>query len=117
MNPAGKNQSQYFCDIENRSLKTCAEGVDIKTFWGDKMLVSIVSLDANAIVPMHSHPQEQIGTVLFGVMEMNIGDEKRRLNPGDTYIIPGGVEHNAVVGNEPAKSIDVFSPVREDYQY
>jgi quercetin dioxygenase-like cupin family protein len=107
----------YFCDLENREAKEAAPGVFIRTFWGNKMLLSIVDLAANAVVPAHSHTHEQAGTVISGELVMTISGETRRLNPGDTYIIPGGVEHGATTGDTPVRALDMFSPVREDYQY
>jgi quercetin dioxygenase-like cupin family protein len=108
---------QYFCDLENREAKETVPGVFIRTFWGNKMLLSIVHLAANAVVPAHSHPHEQAGTVISGELVMTISGETRRLKPGDTYIIPGGVEHGATTGDSPVRALDMFSPVREDYQY
>jgi quercetin dioxygenase-like cupin family protein len=105
-----------FCDLEDREAKEIAPGVHIRTFWGDNMLLSVVDLDAHSIVPLHSHPHEQCGTVISGEMQLTIGQETRLLKPGDSYIIPGGVEHMATV-QEPARVLDVFSPVREEYQY
>jgi quercetin dioxygenase-like cupin family protein len=81
------------------------------------MLLSFADLEANAVVPMHSHPHEQAGTVIDGEIEITIAGETRRVKAGDTFIIPGGVEHGVVTGNAPAKVLDVFSPVREDYQF
>ena len=107
----------YFCDLENREAKEVVPGVRIRTFWQSQMLLSMVDLDPKAIVPMHSHPHEQCGTVLSGQMDLTIAGETRRLQPGDAYIIPGGVEHMAVAGDTPTQVLDVFSPVREDYQY
>ncbi len=107
----------YFCDIENREAKTIVPGVSIRTFWGDKMLLSVVDLAANAEVPLHHHPHEQSGTVMSGELEMIIAGESRWLKPGDTYLIPGGVEHGARTGPTPARVLDIFSPVREEYQY
>ncbi len=108
---------QYFCDLENREAKEIVPGVQIRTFWGNKMLLSIVDLAANVVVPAHSHPHEQAGTVISGEFEMTINGETRRLKPGDTYIIPGGVEHGARTDDTPARALDAFSPVRADYQY
>ena len=50
-------------------------------------------------------------------MEMGIESEVKLLKPGDMYIIPGGVEHYAKTVSDSAKVLDIFSPVREDYQY
>ncbi|MGA7838234.1 MAG: cupin domain-containing protein [Ignavibacteriaceae bacterium] len=107
----------YFCDFETRKEKELLPGVIIKTFWGKEMLVSLVNLDANTTIPMHSHFHEQIGTVISGELELTIDGETRILKTGDTYIVPGNVEHTAKTGKIPASVLDIFSPVREEYKY
>ncbi|MFQ5399095.1 MAG: cupin domain-containing protein [Anaerolineae bacterium] len=107
----------YFSDLEAREAKEVVPGARIRTFWGEKMLISVVDLEPSVGVPTHSHPHEQCGTVVFGELSMTIAGETRRLRPGDTYIIPGGIEHSAVAGDQPTRAIDIFSPVREEYQY
>ena len=108
---------QHFCDLENREAKEIVPGIHIRTFWGNEMLLSIVDFAPNAVVPTHSHPHEQAGTVLSGEFELTIDGEARWVKPGDTYIILGGVEHSGRSGDTPARAFDIFSPVREDYQY
>ena len=108
---------RYFCDLEHREAKEIVPGVRIRTFWGDAMLLSVAGLDANVAMPIHSHPHEQAGTVISGELELTIGGETRLLKPGDCFIIPGGVAHGAKTGATPARVLDVFSPVREEYQY
>ena len=107
----------YFFDTKNRTSKEIVPGVRIKTTWEDQMLLSMVDLDAGAIVPNHSHPHEQAGVVLTGVIVLTIADEEQTLQPGDSYIIPGGIEHSAIGGPDGARVLDVFSPVREEYKY
>jgi quercetin dioxygenase-like cupin family protein len=108
---------EYFCDLENREAKEIAPNVQIRTFWGNEMLLSIVDLASNAVVPSHSHPHEQTGTIISGEFELTIAGETRMLKPGDTYIIPGGVEHGGRTIGAPARALDIFSPVRAEYQY
>ena len=107
----------YFCDLENREAKEIVPGVRIRTFWGAEMLLSSADIDANAVLPLHSHPHEQTGTVISGEFELTIAGETRWLKAGESFVIPGGVEHGGRTGNIPAKIVDVFSPVREDYKY
>jgi quercetin dioxygenase-like cupin family protein len=107
----------YFKDSNNRTSLDLAPGARTQTFWGDNMLLSLVSIDANSTVPRHTHPHEQAGVVTEGKLEMGIGDEVKTLQPGDMYIIPGGVEHYARTGDAPAKALDVFSPVRAEFMY
>ncbi len=107
----------YFCDIENREAVEVVPGIRLRTFWEKEMLLSLVELDPGAALPTHSHPHEQSGTVISGTMTMTIGGETRQLQPGDAYIIPGGVEHSAIAGATLTKVVDIFSPVREEYKF
>ena len=107
----------YFCDLENRAAKEVAPGIRIRTFWQEKMLISMVELDANAVLPMHSHEHEQCGVVVSGGFTLTIAGETRTLKPGDSYIVPGNIEHGATVGEQGARVMEVFAPVREEYKY
>lgn len=102
-----------FCEIDHRASKELAPGVNARTFWADKMLLSHLELDAHAQVPNHGHAHEQCGTVVAGEIVLSISGEARSLTVGDCYIIPGGAEHWVTTGSKPAKVVDVFSPVRE----
>jgi quercetin dioxygenase-like cupin family protein len=107
----------YYPDIINRAVKDLLPGIRARTFWGEEMLLAMVDMDANVVIPAHKHPHEQCGVVLQGELTFTIAGEVRTLHPGDPYVIPGGVEHSVVVGAEPARVMDVFSPVREEYKY
>jgi quercetin dioxygenase-like cupin family protein len=91
------------------------DGVDIHTFAGDKVMLSLVEFEPEAVVPWHSHPHEQMGLLLEGEMAFFIGQEHHHLRPGDMWRIPGGVEHKVIAGDMPVKALDVFHPIREDY--
>ena len=107
----------YFKDPEDREPMELVPGARTRTFWGDNMLLYLVEIDANAEVPKHTHHHEQGGIVIDGELEMGIGGEVKTLKPGDMYIVPGDVEHYARCGSTPAKALDVFSPVREEFKY
>jgi len=47
-------------------------------------------------IPAHSH-KGQWGTVLEGQIELMIGGETRKVGPGRSYYIPGGVVHGAKI--------------------
>jgi len=105
-----------FCNEKERSPKQLFAGVQARTFWADKMLIAMVELDANAVVPAHSHPHEQAGVVLAGEFEMTIAQETKKMKPGNAYLIPGNVVHSVRVFGKPVKVMDIFSPVREEYK-
>lgn len=106
-----------FYSSDERASKTLFNDVTARTFWGEKMLVSLVDLPAHSVVPLHSHPHEQVGYLLKGQVTFTIGDEKRVLKVGDVWVIPGGVEHMVEGSDVDSLALDVFSPVREDYKY
>ena len=83
--------------------------------WGERTLLSEVTLDQGGIVPLHTHPHEQIGYVVRGAIEFTIGTDKVVLRAGDAYVIPGSVPH-ACLAIEDSVAVDVFSPVREEYK-
>ena len=106
-----------FYDPRERETKEIARGIDVRTFWGDKLMLAVVDLEANAVLPIHSHPHEQGGLVLKGELELTIDGETQSLKEGDVYLIPGGVEHHANAGAEPVQVLDIFTPIRQDLQY
>ncbi len=106
-----------FYDLANRPAKQLFPGVSAQTFWGDKMLLSWVTLAPDGVAPAHSHPHEQAGVIISGAMDFTIGDETRALGPGDMYLAPGDVVHAAHAGPEGCVVLEIFSPVRELLQY
>ena len=106
-----------FYKPEERQVKDLMDGIHARTFWGEKLMLAVVELDAGAILPTHNHPHEQGGIVLEGTLEFTTEGETRRLVPGDLYIIPSGADHTVTVPDKPAKVLDIFSPVREEYKY
>ena len=80
----------HFHDSSKIIRKELVSGVTLRPIWGDKIMMSHVEISPGSEVPIHSHPHEQVGTMLEGVLEMTIGEETRQLRPGDSYVIPGG---------------------------
>jgi quercetin dioxygenase-like cupin family protein len=106
-----------FYNPAERQPKELFPGALSRTFWGEKMLFSLLELAPGCLVPRHSHPHEQAGIVLEGELEFTIGDETRIVKAGEIFFIPGGVEHSVKVGDQPCKALDVFNPVREEYKW
>ncbi len=90
-------------------------GCRMRTPYGENLMLSYLEMDEGAVVPLHSHPHEQGGMLLEGRMELTIGEEVRVCEAGELFIIPPGTPHKAVAVDGPARVLDVFSPVREDY--
>jgi len=99
----------------NDGYRTVLDKICQKTLaLGDKTLMAEFRLDKAALLPGHSHPHEQTGYLASGRLELAIGSTSYLVQPGDSWCIPGNVEHNALA-IEDSVAIEVFSPVREDY--
>ncbi len=62
----------------------------------DRLTVGRVVIRPGASNPRHYHATcEEVLTLLAGRLEHAIGDEVVTLDPGDTIVIPRGVEHSA----------------------
>jgi quercetin dioxygenase-like cupin family protein len=83
---------------------------------GERITLSVVELDPGAVVAEHSHENEQLGIVLRGSMDFRVGEERRELGPGGTWRIPANTPHEATAGPDGAVVVDVFAPVRADWQ-
>ena len=102
-----------FDDVRSFEL---AAGVSGRPLFGEGAMINLIEFEPDAVVPLHSHPHEQLGIVLRGVQVLIVDGVEHTLGPMDGYALPGGVEHGARAGPEGATVIDVFQPVREDYR-
>lgn len=100
------DETGYMVILEKIRRKTLA--------YGEKTLMTEFRLEKGAVLPAHSHPHEQTGYLVSGVLELTIGGDVHRVEPGGSWCIPGNVEHSAVA-RDYSVAIEVFSPVREDY--
>jgi quercetin dioxygenase-like cupin family protein len=93
-----------------------AGGVSARPLFGENAMLNLIEFEPGAVVPLHSHPHEQLGIVLAGVQVLVVNGVEHPLGPMEGYVLPGGVEHSAHCGPEGATVLDVFQPVREDYR-
>jgi len=85
-----------------------------KMIHGRTMTVARISLRKGAVVPMHSHPNEQISMLEGGALRFVLSGEERILHAGDVLVIPPEAPH-MVEALEDSLAVDLFSPPREDW--
>lgn len=104
-----------FSHRSDEGFRTVLDGVELKALaWGDRTLLTEVRLAKGAEVPVHSHPHEQTGYLISGLLEFNVAGEITEAAPGDSWSLGADVEHGARA-LEDTVVVEVFSPVREDY--
>ena len=84
---------------------------------GDRVMLAHVYLKKGAIVPRHSHENEQITYILEGGLRFWIGEDESQVidvMAGEVLHIPSLVQHKAEA-LEDTLDVDIFSPPREDW--
>ena len=84
---------------------------------GEKGMLAHVYLKKGAIVPLHSHENEQFTYILEGALKFLIGDDKSKeiiVRAGEVLHIPSNVPHEAEA-IEDCLDLDIFVPPREDW--
>ena len=104
-----------FCKKDTGNSRQLLEGVDSTTLvHGDKTLMAQFKIAKGSAIPVHSHPHEQTGIMISGKLRFNVDGEILDVETGDSWCLPGSVEHSAEA-LEDSVIVEVFSPVREDY--
>ena len=62
----------------------------------------------------HQHPHDQLVYIIQGRLRFTSGSSSFEVATGDSFVVPGGVEHQASALEE-SEVLDVFHPYREDY--
>ena len=104
-----------FTDLNTQSEKEIVPG-----FWGkfvhsEHMTLASWNVIAGSTLPDHSHPHEQVTTLLEGEFELTVDGTVYHMQPGSVAVIPGGVRHSGrAISN--CRIMDVFHPAREEYR-
>jgi quercetin dioxygenase-like cupin family protein len=88
-----------------------------KLITGDDMMLAHVYLKKDALVPQHSHHNEQLTYIISGALRFHIGADRSQevtVRAGEVLHIPSHVPHEALA-LEDTLDVDVFSPPRQDW--
>jgi quercetin dioxygenase-like cupin family protein len=103
-----------FIKVSDIKPKEMAPGFFGRFIHSANMTVAYWDIKAGSSIPVHHHVQEMMVNVITGQLALTIGDETRVLEAGMAAIIPSNIPHTAKAVTD-CKVIDVFYPVRTDY--
>ena len=92
-----------------------AKGIIARAVTMDTMTVAYVKLAAGAVLPEHSHYQEQVVNVIEGELELTVAGQPFTLVPGKVMVLEPNVVHSGKAKRD-CYVIDVFHPIREDFR-
>ena len=89
--------------------------IDRQFVYGERTMLARIILRRGAVVPQHSHENEQITYVLEGALRFTMGDGRViTVGAGQVLVIPSHMPHSAVA-LEDTLDLDVFTPPRADW--
>lgn len=104
-----------FINLAELTEKEIIPGYHARFVHSENMTFAYWRIDGGALMPTHSHPQEQVFNITEGEFELTVANESKKLKPGQVAVIPGNVPHSGkAISN--CKIIDVFYPVRPEYK-
>jgi quercetin dioxygenase-like cupin family protein len=103
---------QRWDDIEHEQL---APLIARRVVHGDRLTVARIYLKKGAVVPRHSHDNEQISYLLEGKLRFVFDGRDFVVEAGGLMQISANEPHR-VEAIEDSIALDVFQPVREDWQ-
>lgn len=109
--PSSEPRHRRWKDIALEPVKPL---VDRQLIVGDNIMIARVLLKKGAVVPRHSHLNEQVTYVLEGALKFSIQDKEIVVATGEVLTIPAGMPHEAVA-LEDTVDLDVFTPPRVDW--
>ena len=102
----------HYC-TQDLKPHTPAPGVEMRVIHAERMTMVFFRVEAGTRVPEHSHPHEQVGTVIRGEIELVVGGESFTVRAGEAYHVPGNVTHTGFCPSN-TELVEVFCPPRED---
>ncbi len=102
---------------EDMPKEQVTEMLERRLITGDRMMLAHVYLKKGAIVPQHSHENEQITYILEGGLRFWLGADGAEVIDvlaGEVLHIPSFVLHKAEA-LEDTLDVDIFSPPRQDW--
>jgi quercetin dioxygenase-like cupin family protein len=104
-----------FTTASNDGYKKVLAGVERKTLvHGERTLVTEFRFIKGAVVPIHTHLQEQTGYLVKGKLRFTVEGTVIEASVGDSWNIAANLPHGAEA-LEDSLAIEVFAPVREEY--
>lgn len=81
---------------------------------GEGATLSQLHMKKGAVVPRHSHLNEQYSWIISGALNFIFDDREILVRAGEVLLIPAHVPHSAVA-MEDTLDVDFFAPRREDW--
>ena len=91
-------------------------GVTTRIVPAGNMTLSFAHIGPNVAGAPHSHDNEQVIVGLSGTIDILVNGRLYAISAGEVIVVPGGVEHTGLTGEEDCRVVEIFSPARKDFE-
>ena len=113
----GKQPKAELYRWQDLPKESVTEVISRRVVTGDSTMVAHVYLDKGAVVPRHSHHNEQLTYILKGALRFWIGEDESEVievRAGEILHLPAHLPHKAEA-LEDTVDLDIFTPPRQDW--
>ena len=103
-----------FVELKDLPELEIAKGINAHAVTTDTVTVLHVKIEEGALLPIHSHHNEQVVNVIEGELELTLAGKKYNLMPGNVMVLEPNIVHSGRAVKA-CKVVDVFHPVRKDF--
>ena len=96
-----------FWSLDTLQLEEFRPGILSRAEIGENLIMVCMEIEAEKEDTGHKHKYDQCGIVLEGKIEMYIGEERKMLNPNESYFIPSGMQHGWKTFENSVKLFDI----------
>ena len=98
-------------EVENEKMNPL---IDRQMITGQELMLARIVLKKGAVVPEHSHVNEQLTYIVEGALKFTIEGKEIVVRAGEVLCIPPNLPHKAEAV-EDTLDVDVFYPPRQDW--
>jgi len=109
------SQELQYTGFDKIRVETLNPLMTRQMIWGERAMLARIVLRKDAVVPEHSHENEQISYIVEGALRFTLGDGRViTVRAGEVLVIPSNLKHSAVA-LEDTLDLDIFTPPRADW--
>lgn len=102
-----------FFTIEELPADFLRPGTERRSIQLGEALFMFISFDRPTVSPPHDHPWDSIIYVDRGRFDVTVGDQQKKLSPGQGTVVPAGVQHTLTT-DQGSRLIELWHPVKKD---
>lgn len=107
------NPTSPFFTVEGLPSDFLRPGTERRSIRLGEVLFMFISFDRPTVSPLHDHTWDSIIYIDRGEFEVTVGDQHRRLAPGEGTVIPAGVKHTLTT-DAGSRIIEVWYPMKQE---